>query len=80
VLPDDLGGIIHISVRGSFLDADHPATGSILHAGSQHARHFFRDIDTYEDGLSANSLRFPIAPASLRTTGAVACRMSLGTI
>ncbi|MBB96644.1 MAG: hypothetical protein CML68_18850, partial [Rhodobacteraceae bacterium] len=35
VLPDDLGGIIHISVRGSFLDADHPATGSILHAGSQ---------------------------------------------
>ena len=29
------GGIIHISVRGSFLDADHPATGSILHACSQ---------------------------------------------
>ena len=24
-----------ISVRGSFLDADHPSTGSILHAGSQ---------------------------------------------
>ncbi|WP_245510691.1 integrase core domain-containing protein, partial [Antarcticimicrobium sediminis] len=34
VLPDSLGGIIHISVRGSFLDADHPATGSILHACS----------------------------------------------
>ncbi|WP_216671047.1 IS66 family insertion sequence element accessory protein TnpB, partial [Mangrovicoccus sp. HB161399] len=30
VLPDDLGGIITISVRGSFLDADHPRHGIIF--------------------------------------------------
>lgn len=33
---------IHISVRGSFLDADHPATGSILHACSQVASRTLR--------------------------------------
>lgn len=34
MLPDNLGGMMHISVRGSFLDADFPATGSKLHACS----------------------------------------------
>ncbi|WP_305971029.1 MULTISPECIES: hypothetical protein, partial [unclassified Mameliella] len=35
----------HISVRGSFLDADHPSTGSKLHAGSQYAS--MHTFDTY---------------------------------
>ena len=72
MLPVDLGGIIHISVRGSFLDADHPATGSKLHACSHMpadivdqinmATKGFGEDPTVKDQLAKMSSKFKYMP------------------